>query len=475
MTSDRLRDIPAVGQLLDSPPLRALVEELGHQTVARGVRQYLDGLRERVSQGRPGPALDRVDELAAGIARDIQAEVAPRLRSVINATGVLLHTGLGRAPLAAPAVDSLADITRGYASVELDLAFGRRSRRVEAVAGLLCDLTGAEAALVVNNNAGATLLALAALAAGREVIVSRGQLIEIGGSYRLPDVMAAGGTVLREVGTTNKTHLDDYRAAIGEHTAALLLVHTSNYVVEGFTSSVPLGELARLGAEHGLPVIHDVGSGALVDFAEFGLRDEPNMVESIAAGADLVLASGDKLLGGPQCGIAIGRRELVDRMSRHPLARALRVDKMTLAALAATLELYRRPERARAEIPLLVLLSVPASDLAARAHKLAEKLSACAWLQTATAVADVAYIGGGSVPSQQVPTWCVALRPADRSVDRLAEQLRAATPGVVGRVSEGRLLLDLRSVFVEQDEVLWSVVHSLGAADSDPRAAASAS
>ena len=267
---------------------------------------------------------------------------------MINATGVLLHTGLGRAPLAEVAIAEIAATARDYASVELDLRSGRRSQRTLAVEGLLTELTGAEAALVVNNNAGATMLALAALAAGREVVVSRGQLIEIGGSYWLPDVMTACGGVLREVGATNKTRLDDYARAIGSQTAALLLVHTSNFVVVGFTEDVSLGDLVKLARPHQLPVIHDIGSGALVDFAQFGCTGEPVASASIKQGADLVLFSGDKLLGGPQCGVIVGRRSLVETIAKHPMTRALRVDKLTLAALRATLRLYRDPAAAGA-------------------------------------------------------------------------------------------------------------------------------
>jgi len=451
-----------VNELLESPQLKALVSKVSHNTVVARVRTFLDDLRSEVQAAAAEIKLPSVSELAEKIAQRILVGDEPSLRPVINATGVLLHTGLGRAPLADEAIAEMAAVARDYASVELDLAGGRRSHRVVAVEGLLNELTGAEAALVVNNNAGATVLALAALAAGREVIVSRGQLIEIGGSYRLPDVMAASGAVLREVGTTNRTRIDDYARAIGERTAALLLVHPSNFVVAGFAESVTLSELAQLGHERHLSVIHDIGSGALVDFAQFGCTGEPVAAASIKQGADLVLFSGDKLLGGPQCGVIVGRRALVDEIVRHPLTRALRVDKLTLAALAATLRLYRDPAQARRTVPLLQLLSTSVENLKGRAERLAPQMAAGGAIKAAEAVEDVTFLGGGAVPTQQLRTWCVALTSEGMSVDRLATRLRTGRPAVVGRVRDERLYLDLRSVFPRQDIDLVAAVRALG-------------
>ncbi len=430
------------------------------------MRRRIEELRQRVQQASETfvPALT---ELADEIAESIRRETKPTLRPTINATGILLHTGLGRAPLATSAVEAMQAVAGEYASVELDLASGKRSQRMVAVEPLLREICSAEAACVVNNNAGATMLALAAVAAQKEVIVSRGQLIEIGGSFRLPDVMATSGAILREVGTTNRTHLEDYRRAINENTAALLLVHPSNFVVEGFTKSVELRELVALGREHQLPVIHDIGSGALLDMAEYGFRDEPVAPESIRQGADIVLFSGDKLLGGPQCGIAIGRHRLIDKLAKHPMARALRVDKLTLAALAATLRLYRQGEVARREIPLLAMLSAPEKDLEVRARRLAERIGSCSDV-AAEAVADTSYLGGGSIPAQQMPTWCVALTARDDNVDRLAASLRVGSHSVVGRVQRGRLLLDLRSVFPHQDDALLLAIQQLDDASSSP-------
>ncbi|MGD0653048.1 MAG: L-seryl-tRNA(Sec) selenium transferase [Thermoguttaceae bacterium] len=462
MSPNPLRNIPSVSELLDSPPLKALVDRINRNAVVSAVRKVLDEMRTEVQTAAAEMTLPNVPDLAERIARRIMESETPLLRPVINATGILLHTGLGRSPLADKAIAEMTAVARDYASVEIDLPTGRRSRRSLAVENLLTELTGAEAAIAVNNNAGATMLTLAALAASREVIVSRGQLIEIGGSFRLPEVMAASGAVLREVGSTNKTHLSDYVGAIGEQTAALLLVHPSNFVVVGFAESVELPELVELGRKHKLPVIHDIGSGALVDFSRFGFRGEPVARESIRAGADVVLFSGDKLLGGPQCGIIAGRKSLVEKIERHPLARALRVDKITLAALAATLRLYRDPEKARLTVPLLRLLTTSAENLKNRAERLAPQMAALKTLVgSAEAISDVTYLGGGSIPTQQLPTWCVALRPASWPVDRLAAALRTGAPAVVGRVREDRLLLDLRSVFPRQDAEMLSALEAL--------------
>lgn len=464
-----LRNIPSVSELLESPPLKRLSDTVSRNVVVSGVRRFLDDMREEVRsatgdmQHLPAPG-----ELAERIARWIMTEEKPPLRPVINATGILLHTGLGRAPLAREAVDEIAAIAAGYASVELDLASGNRSQRVVAVERLLQELTGAEAAAVVNNNAGATMLTLAALAAGREVIVSRGQLIEIGGSYRLPDVMATSGATLREVGTTNKTHLSDYENAIGEDTAALMRVHTSNFRVVGFTQEVPLAELVALGRRRGLPVIDDIGSGALIDFGRYGLEDEPVAAESIKAGADVVLFSGDKLLGGPQCGIVVGRRDPITKITKHPMMRALRVDKIVLASLAATLRLYRSPETAEQGVPLLALLSTPMENLQNRAERLAPQIAACDVVESAEALEDETFLGGGSIPAQRIGTWCVAITPKETSVDQLAARLRGGAPAVVGRVNNDRLLLDLRSVAPSLDISLVDAIRILGGDLSAP-------
>ena len=457
-----LRNIPSVNELLESPPLRKLLDRASRSVVLSGVRDFLDNLRSEVQSAAAEIKFPATGELAERIAQWIVHEERPSLRPVINATGILLHTGLGRAPLAEEALTAMVEVARDYASVEMDLATGERSRRIVAVERLLQQLTGAEAAAVVNNNAAATLLTLAALAAGREVLVSRGQLVEIGGSYRLPEVMQASGAVLREVGTTNKTRIGDYQAAIGDATAALMHVHTSNYVVQGFSESTPIAELVALGRQEHRLVIDDIGSGALWDFSRFAVNDEPRPQDSVRCGADVVLFSGDKLLGGPQCGILVGKRACIDKINQHPLARALRVDKLTLAALAATLRLYQDPETVEQRIPLLILLTTSLDNLRNRAERLAPQLAACAVVAAAEPCQDTTFLGGGSMPNQQIPTWCVALTPARDSVDSLATRLRKGHPAVCGRVQNDRLLLDLRSVFARQDSLLVKALQALG-------------
>ena len=463
-----LRDIPSVNELLERPQLRNLVDRVSHNVVVSGVRNFLDDFRQELHTRAGEVAIPSPAELADRIATWIMKDERPPLRPVINATGILLHTGLGRAPWPQEAIREAQAIATGYASLEVDLESGNRSQRVAAVEKLLSQLTGAEAACVVNNNAAATLLTLTAIASGKEVIVSRGQLVEIGGSFRLPDVMSSSGARLHEIGTTNKCRLSDYEHAINEQTAALMRVHTSNYRVVGFTAEPPLEELVALGQQHRLPVIDDIGSGALLDFREYGIRDEPLAAESIAAGADLVLFSGDKLLGGPQCGIVVGKRALVNRVARHPMMRVMRLDKVILAGLAATLRIYRDAKTAEQQIPLLALLSTSAENLKGRAERLAPQLAASAAISTAEPLASVTYLGGGSVPTQEVPTWCVALTPESGSIDGVAEKLRIGEPAVFGRVQQDRFWLDLRTVFPEQDQQLVEAVEGLGGGSPPP-------
>ena len=467
MVNNVFKNIPSVNELLESPQLRNLVDKVSHNVVVSEVRTFLDGLRGELKTAAEDIQLPSPSVLADRIAKWIEHEQRPRLQPVINATGILLHTGLGRAPLAQTALEQVAVISGGYSSVEIDLESGERGQRVKAVDKLLSELTGAEAALVTNNNAGATLLTLAALAAGRECIVSRGELIEIGGSYRLPDVMEASGAILREVGTTNKTRIADYERACNEETAALLRAHTSNYRIVGFAESPTLPELVALAHSRGIIFIDDIGSGAMIDFSKYGLDDEPMAADSIKAGADVVLFSGDKLLGGPQCGIVVGKRRYIERLLKHPLMRALRVDKMTLAALAATLRLYRNPQQALEQIPLLSLVSASIQNLQNRAERLAPQLAAAEWIQSAEPIAEESQLGGGSIPTQKIPTWCIALVPQGRSVDQLAHTLRNGTPSVMGRVHKDRLLLDLRSVLPEQDQLLANAVAKLHQTQED--------
>ena len=461
MSPNPLRKIPSVGELLDSPPLRKVLDRLSHNVVVSTARTVLDELRTEVQTAATEKTLPSVADLAERIAQRILEGELHALRPVINATGILLHGELGRAPLAEEAVEEVAAVARDYASLELDFTSGRPSRRTTAVEELLRELTGAEAATVVNNNAGATMLTLSALAAGREVVVSRGQLIEIGGDCHLPKLMAASGAVLREVGTANKTRLDEYAEVICDETAALILVHSSDFIVAGSSASVGIEELAELGRRHKVPVIHDIGSGTMLDVGQFGVDDEPVVAQSIKAGADLALFSGDKLLGGPQCGVIVGRRDLVDRLERHPMARALRVGKLTLAALAATLRLHHDPQQARCTIPLLCLLTTSVENLQSRAERLAPQMAATGIVAEAEVVTETTCLWGGDVPNRQLPTRCVALKPAGMSVDRLATLLRTSTPSIVGRVQPDCLMLDLRSVLPRQDLQMVAVLEAL--------------
>jgi L-seryl-tRNA(Ser) seleniumtransferase len=406
------------------------------------------------------------EAVAADVAQRLERESQPRLRSVINATGIILHTNLGRAPIAEEAADAAYEAARGYLNLELDLESGKRSSRQDPIRAWIQKLTGAESATVVNNNAAATVIALRALCQGREVIVSRGQLIEIGGSFRIPEIMAVSGAILREVGTTNITRLGDYEKAIGPSTAALLQVHTSNYRVSGFTESVALADLVTLGKKHNLPVLDDIGSGAMLDFNRFGFDGEPIAKSRIALGADLVLFSGDKLLGGPQAGILAGRVEWIQKIEKDPLMRAFRCDKMTLAALEATLRIYLNEETALRQIPVLQMLSLSQEELKAKADALAERLRAVALPDSVEVAADVAYVGGGSLPDQKMATWVVLVKPRAMSDADFAQRLRLGTPAVMARVKDGKLVLDVRTVLPHQMESLIDAVKSAAFAEN---------
>jgi len=458
-TNGSLRNLPSVTVLIQQPTLLQAAVQYGQVAVTSAVRETVDSLRSDLQTGRQASTqVPQTAALAEQIAETLSVRDANVIRPVINATGILLHTGLGRAPLAAEAAAAAEQAARGYCNVELDLASGQRTQRSKIVERLLCELTGAEAAHVVNNNAGATGLILATLATGREVIVSHGELIEIGGGFRVPDVIAAYGAILRTVGTTNRTRAADYARAIGEETGAMLVVHPSNYHIAGFTEHADLRELASLASEHQVPLVHDIGSGALIDFDQFGCAGEPVASESIKAGVDLVFFSGDKLLGGPQCGIIVGRRDYVEQVTKHPLSRALRVDKSTLAALHATLKLYRTPEMAMHNIPLLRFLSTPLENLTSRTQRLAERLRPQLEGWDVQCEPDEAFVGGGSLPQQGIASFSLALTSTENGVEELARRLRVGEPAVVGRVQQGRLILSLHGLFEEQDEQLATAV-----------------
>ncbi len=439
-----LRGIPAVDQLLRLPRAAALAVEHGREVLVDALRGVLREVREGLRAGATGGAVDP-DALLDRAAERVRDDLRPRLQRAINATGVVLHTGLGRSVLPAAALRAIAEEQRGYSLLELDRATGERSKREVHVAALLRRITGAEATTVVNNNAGATLLTLTALAAGREVIVSRGQLIEIGGSFRIPDIMRASGVRLVEVGTTNKTHLHDYERAITPETALLMRIHASNYRIVGFTQSVGIGDLVALGRKHNLPVVDDLGSGAMVDLSRWGIHDEPAVAESVKAGADVALFSGDKLLGGPQAGVLVGRTESIGRIRRHPLFRAFRVGKLTLTALEATLKLYLDPERLMREHPTFRMIGRSRDSIDAEARGLADRLRGLTGLE-AGIVDDTSEVGGGSVPGLSLPTTAVSVCVRGLSADDLAGRLRACTPPVIARISRDRVLIDPRTL-----------------------------
>lgn len=455
------RDLPPVNIVLDQPELIALRSRMGREAVLNVVRAVIGEARRRVNLGEV-VNLDPAT-LARQASGQLQA-VRSGLRPVINATGILLHTGLGRAPLARKAIEAVAEVARGYCNLEFDLERGERGHRTSHVSELLRRLSGAEAATVVNNNAGATVLALRALALGREVIVSRGQLIEIGGSFRLPDIFEVSGAKLVEVGTTNRTRIGDYERAITPRTAVLLRVHPSNYKVVGFTESVDIAELAMLAKAKGLKSIDDIGSGALKQGMPPGVSGEPTVAEGLAAGADLILGSGDKLLGGPQCGLLVGTREAIKQVETDPLMRALRVDKMTLAALEATLHLLFDPEIAARQIPLWAFLSTPLEAIRERAEILARVFRSEMHLN-AGVIETTAFLGGGSIPQEPIPTFAVRLDapwPAGiASEGAFAKALRLGNPSVVLRIQGGGVLFDLRAVDPSQDSILRECVRKL--------------
>ncbi len=442
-----LRNIPSVEAILNREPLRELAGRLGRQPVLEAARSALEQLRQRI---RLDPEAGfSVESLEQEIIASAEAAAQPSLIPVINATGVILHTNLGRAPLARAALQRLIETAAQYSNLEYDLESGARGKRDIHTARLFGQLTGAEAALVVNNNAAAVFLALNSLAEGAEVIVSRGELVEIGGSFRIPDICAKSGAVLREVGTTNRTRISDYAATITDHTRLILRVHPSNFRMVGFTERPSLDELARLAEERRLVLMEDLGSGCLVNLAPFGLGEEMPAGESLKAGAHVVTFSGDKLLGGPQAGIVLGKRDLLAKVRKNPLFRALRVDKLTIAALEATVALYLREDYAA--IPAQRMIRASVDEIATRAARLAEKLAALADFNVDLLEGE-SVAGGGSTPGQVLPTRLIAVTHRSRSAQVLAEALRRNHPPIVARVEDSRLLLDLRTVLGEEQE-----------------------
>ncbi|HKQ49097.1 MAG TPA: L-seryl-tRNA(Sec) selenium transferase [Phycisphaerae bacterium] len=446
-TSVDLAQIPSMTALLDAAA-REDFSGVPKSVLTDALREAVSAIRDELQHDAAASGTDFSAMAVLRRARALLSERhAQRLTRVINATGIVLHTGLGRSVLADVAMQRITKVAQGYCSLEIDLATGKRGSRGRYAEDLLCRLTGADAALVVNNNAAATMLALRGLAAWREVIVSRGQLIEIGGSYRLPEVMTAGGAILREVGTTNKTHLADYEKAISERTAMIMHVHTSNYRVVGFAEAPDTAELATLAHDRGLILFDDLGSGALQDDPFWKTADEPTVPASLAAGADLVSFSGDKLLGGPQAGILLGRRETIERLRKDPMTRALRVDKLTVAALEATLELYQSPQEAKAQIPILAALSETIESLMSRGNDLASMLRNARPGDSFAVERDESFAGGGSLPAWPLPTAIVQWKPTSGlSLDEIARRMRSGDPAVLPRIRDDAICFDLRTI-----------------------------
>ena len=443
MHQDLLRQIPALDRWVASEQGTALCAEFSHTEVVRIMREHLDRLRGEVRSGNRDemPALESA-QYAAHLRVDLIARRRGSLRRLINATGTIIHTNLGRAPLAPEAIEAMEQVARGYSNLEFDIGAGKRGSRLQHVESLLSELADAESALVVNNCAAAVLLILNTFAKDREVVISRGELIEIGGSFRMPDVIAQSGARMVEVGTTNKTYLDDYRNALTSETSMLLASHPSNYRIIGFSAKPSLGELGDLAREHSLLAVQDLGSGSLIDLGPIG---EPTVAATLAQGVDLVAFSGDKLLGGPQAGIIVGKTELIDTLKRNPMSRALRIDKLSLAALAATLRLYVPPNEPRERIPVLRMLTESAADVGRRAESLITKLKRQTQLE-ATIVDDVSYAGGGSLPMHEIPTRVVRLKLRDVSAAKLAGRLRTGETPVIARIAQDAVCLDLRTV-----------------------------
>ena len=450
MKEQLLRGLPKVDTLCQAPGMTSLRQEYGDKAVVDAIRQVLAQLRQGILEDSL-PELPSADALYGQIRDRVIRNDLPSLRTVINGTGIILHTNLGRACLSEKAAQAAADAARQYSNLEYDIAGGQRGTRYAHIENLLCRLTGAESALVVNNNAAAVLLILSALTQGGQVVVSRGELVEIGGSFRVPDIMEACGAQLKEVGTTNKTHLQDYERAINENTKALMKVHTSNYRIVGFTETPALSTLVELGHQHGLPVIEDLGSGCLLNLAPFGIHDEPSVQDSLKAGVDVVSFSGDKLLGGPQAGIIVGKKKYIDILKKHPLTRAMRVDKMTLAALESTLRSYENG--CLEEIPVLHMLSASPEILQKKANKLASMLMDAGVIPSVIPVEG--RVGGGSLPNHSLPSFAVALTG---DVNALEEKLRLGLHPIIGRIHNDAYLLDVRTLWESDFPVIVAAV-----------------
>ncbi|OPZ98908.1 MAG: L-seryl-tRNA(Sec) selenium transferase [Planctomycetes bacterium ADurb.Bin412] len=461
-----LQKLPSVDKILLEQQMQARLEHTPRRVIVDGIRAAVDHTRQLLLSGSAAESTE--DALRCAIldraAAYIDALMNPHYHRVINAAGIILHTALGRAVLAPQAIRQIEHELAGYSLLQVDLETGRRCPRDNRIEQLLCQITGAPAATVVNNNAAATVVGLNTVAAGREVIVSRGQLIEIGGSFRLPEVMAAAGVRLVEVGTTNKTHPRDYEKAITENTAALLRVHPSNYKITGFTSEVPLGEMKRIAAAHNLVLIDDVGAGALIDFSRFGFEYEPTLMDSIAAGADVVTSSADKLIGAAQGGIILGRKEIIQAVRKNPWARIVRVDKLTLAALEATLRLFLDESFALREVPTLAMLSRSLPDIEQQVRRIVQALQPQSDTASITVIDGFSQMGSGSLPTQNLPTYLVAVHSPKISADELARRLRLYRTPIIARIQDGQVLLDPRTLLPGDEPIVIQALQDIFAA-----------
>jgi L-seryl-tRNA(Ser) seleniumtransferase len=458
------RNIPSVDRLLMSPSIMEILQVHPRTLVIRVIHQVLDALRKKIREGnirQAEPDLT-LETVTCFVLRECERLSRPSLRAVVNAAGIVVHTNLGRSILAESVLEKFKPLAGGYSNLEYDLEKGKRGSRYVHVEEILKELTSAEAALVVNNNAAAVLISLETLAKGREVIVSRGQLVEIGGSFRIPDVMRKSGAMMVEVGTTNKTHLSDYEEAIGPNTALVLKVHTSNYQIVGFTEEVPLAELIELGKRQGIPVMEDLGSGCLIDFSRYWLSKEPTVKETLAQGVDVVTFSGDKLLGGPQTGIILGKKEYIEAIKKNPLNRALRIDKLTLLALEETLRLYREEETAIQEIPTLRMILQPVEAVVAKANRLVQKIGTLKSDNFSLKLVDgTTKPGGGSLPLLELPSRLLSLQPNRLSSAQMERRLRDHDPPIIARQEKERVLLDVRTIQDNELEIVAGAVRQL--------------
>lgn len=458
MAKDLLRQLPSVDRLLNTGEAESLIEKYGRENVVAAARKVIENLRSAIrkeEEGTPSGEKLSQENILKGIETHLLKAFSPSLVKAVNASGVVLHTGLGRAALPKEARDAIAEVIEGYCTLATDVATGKRGHRDVHLDNLLCEITGAEAATVVNNNAAATMLILNTLAEGKEVIVSRGQLVEIGGAFRMPDVMVASGAILREVGTTNRTHLRDYAAVIWEETGAIMRVHHSNYRIVGFSGEPGIEELAQLAKEHNLPLIDDLGSGALVDLGDYGLEKEPMVYHSLKAGADIACFSGDKLIGGPQAGIIVGKSDLIKKIRKNPLARAFRIGKMTIAGMEATLRLFRSPEKLKERHPVYRMFALSVVEVESRAKKALRTLKKQIPEAAEFSVVDGgSQVGSGSVPVQTMPTKLLMVKPAAISAESLARSLRHHQPAVFPRVQNDAVLLDFRTIQEQEDKVV---------------------